>query len=84
MTSSAALPLPIDSQLELVLDAGAVVRRRQWKDGAARLHFGVCGKCGRVRDDNGKPLLVARQSRARRFLCFECASPRLRNRRKRT
>jgi hypothetical protein len=44
----------------------------RWKAGAARLPFGACADCGRVRVDDDRPLLVARQERARRFLCLRC------------
>jgi len=43
-----------------------------WKGGAARLHHGECDDCHRVTDDDGRPLQVARQERARLFLCVEC------------
>jgi hypothetical protein len=59
------------SQLALQLDDQAAARA-QWKLPAARLHFGTCAGCGRIRDDDGRPLLVARQERCRHFLCFPC------------
>lgn len=46
--------------------------RRQWLDGAAHVHYGRCDDCGRVRDENARPLLVARQPRRRKFECLEC------------
>jgi hypothetical protein len=46
--------------------------RVRWKANAARLHYGACEDCGRTRDDDGRPLLVARQERGRRFQCLEC------------
>lgn len=45
-----------------------------WKGGAARLQFGFCHDCGRRRDDDGKPLLVARQEGCRTFQCVGCFS----------
>jgi hypothetical protein len=60
-------------QLELAFDSDALAAHRaRWRDGAARLHFGFCRCCGRYHDDDGRPLLVARQLYARRFLCFFC------------
>lgn len=46
--------------------------RRSWLDNAAHVHYGICNGCGRHRDENGKPLLVARQPRRREFECLEC------------
>lgn len=46
--------------------------RRRWLEGAAHVHYGVCGGCGRHQDENGRPLLVARQNRRRVFHCLEC------------
>jgi hypothetical protein len=43
-----------------------------WLTNATHVHYGVCDVCGRARDENGGWLLVARQHRARRFLCLEC------------
>jgi len=53
------------SQLELTA-------HRRWLADASHVHFGRCSRCDRVRESDGKPLLVARQARARRFLCFVC------------
>ena len=44
----------------------------RWVGNAARVHYGRCEGCNRVRDESGDALLVARQPRARRFLCLEC------------
>jgi hypothetical protein len=46
----------------------------RWRGGAARIHYGRCDDCGRIRDDDGKPLLVARQERCRNFQCVGCYS----------
>lgn len=45
---------------------------RRWRAGASHIHFGLCHGCDRTHDAAGKPLLVARQRRARRFLCLQC------------
>ena len=44
----------------------------RWRAGATHVHFGLCADCQRTHDDDGKPLLVARQARSRRFLCLSC------------
>ena len=54
------------------LESEASDARRRWLGGAARVHYGRCDGCQRVRDAAGRPLLVARQERARRFLCLLC------------
>lgn len=65
------------SQLGLMLDPAAeAAERRAWKGSAARLKFGRCDGCGRLRDDHDKPLFVAKRERARRFLCFDCSHTR--------
>jgi len=47
--------------------------KRAWLKYAVDVRFGSCETCGRVRDENGKPLLVARQnSRRRRYECLVC------------
>ena len=46
--------------------------RERWLGNAARVHYGRCEGCGRHRDKDDRPLLVARQPRARRFLCLDC------------
>lgn len=46
--------------------------RRRWLANAAHSHYGGCDSCGRTRDAEGKPLYVARQSRRRKFECFDC------------
>lgn len=43
-----------------------------WLGGAAHIHYGLCHRCRRVRDENGVPLLVARQTRRREFECLDC------------
>jgi hypothetical protein len=48
--------------------------RIQWKGGAARLFYGRCDDCGRVNDDDGRALLVARQAGCRKFQCLGCYS----------
>ena len=51
--------------------------RRLWARTAARgPRFGRCDRCGRLRDDDGRPLLVARRQRCRQFLCLSCFSAR--------
>lgn len=47
--------------------------RAEWLAGAARAHFGRCESCLRTHEANGRPLLVARQPRRRRFECFPCS-----------
>lgn len=39
---------------------------------ASHVHFGMCDSCGRVRDDDGRPLLVARRPGRRGFECLAC------------
>lgn len=46
--------------------------RQAWLEHATHVHFGRCHGCGRVRDENGQPLLVARQPRRRAFHCLTC------------
>lgn len=46
--------------------------RKNWLDHAGHVHFGRCDVCKRVRDEDGKPLLVAKQERARKFECLDC------------
>ena len=46
--------------------------RDRWLGGAARVHYGRCDDCQQVVDENGKPQLVARQERCRRFQCLTC------------
>ena len=43
-----------------------------WKEGAAHVHFGLCHRCKQTHDETGRPLLVARQPRARHFFCLPC------------
>ena len=69
------LALAIESESDAAL-------RTLWKSGAARLHFGVCVRCGRSHDESGRPLLVARQERCHLVLCFECWAARTYRRRK--
>lgn len=46
---------------------------RIWIGGASHVHYGLCDVCQRTRnDDDDTPLLVARQERARKFLCLSC------------
>jgi hypothetical protein len=44
----------------------------QWRAFATHVHYGRCDSCGRVRGDDGKALLVARQPRSRKFQCLPC------------
>ena len=46
--------------------------RHAWLEDAVRIYFGVCSVCQRARDENGRPLLVARREHARIFRCLEC------------
>lgn len=46
--------------------------RRLWLENAAHVHFGRCSACGRTHDEQGRPLLVARQNRRRTFECLDC------------
>jgi len=53
----------------------AVVERRAqalWVDRSRQLYFGRCDVCGRIKNENGRPLLVARQARRRERECFQC------------
>jgi hypothetical protein len=44
----------------------------RWLANASHQHFGRCDSCGRTRNDQGRPLYVARQERSRKFECFDC------------
>jgi hypothetical protein len=46
--------------------------RALWLESASHTHFGLCDGCGRTHDDEGRPLLVARQNRRRMFECLRC------------
>jgi hypothetical protein len=59
-------------QLRIWTASELLDRKERWKANASRAHFGGCAVCGRTMDDDGRPLLVARQERARRFLCLRC------------
>lgn len=50
----------------------AALARKDWLRYASHVHFGLCDRCGRVRDAADSPLLVARQERRRKFECFDC------------
>jgi hypothetical protein len=43
-----------------------------WLANASHVHYGLCDDCRRHRDDDERPLLVARQERSRRFRCLRC------------
>jgi len=43
-----------------------------WLRDATHVHYGRCSVCERVRDEDDRPLLVARQPRRRRFECLDC------------
>lgn len=58
--------------MSVPLDRWERAARDRWLGNAARVHYGRCGGCDRVEDEHGKPLLVARQPYARRFLCLPC------------
>lgn len=67
----------IRRQIALELDPAArTAARARWKGSAAQLYFGSCDSCGRARDDDGSPLLVARQASHRKRECFACWSRR--------
>ena len=51
--------------------------RGRWLAEARQAYFGRCDVCGRVEDDDGKPLLVARQRRRRDRECFPCYADRV-------
>ncbi len=72
---------PEQLMLEVEPEADAALRAR-WKSGAAQLHFGLCARCGRSREESGRPLLVARQEHCRLVLCFRCWEARTRPRRR--
>lgn len=46
--------------------------KTRWLKDAIHVHYGRCDECGKIRDGDGKPLLVARQPRARKFYCLPC------------
>ena len=43
-----------------------------WKLYAANIRFGLCATCKRTHNDDGTPLLVARQERCSRYECLAC------------
>jgi hypothetical protein len=43
-----------------------------WLVNAVRQHYGRCGTCQRTKDDDGRPLYVARQPHRRDFECVQC------------
>lgn len=64
-------PEAVSGQLHRELDtAGVHAAHAAWKAGAARARFGRCDRCGRLRDEEGRPLLVARQRCCWSFECF--------------
>jgi len=65
-------PTSTGEQLILYTASELLEARRLWQANAARVHFGVCQGCGRSRNDEGRPLLVVRQEKARRFFCLAC------------
>lgn len=54
------------------LNALERLARREQLRYAVDMRFGRCDRCGRVRDDDGKLLYVARQPRRAKFECLEC------------
>jgi len=52
--------------------------KRAWLANAAQTYFGRCDRCGRVRDDDGRSLLVARQPRRAERECLVCFEARQR------
>lgn len=54
------------------LDVATRVRRRTWYYGSARAKHGTCDTCGHDHGDDGRPLIVCRQFRCRKWQCFAC------------
>jgi hypothetical protein len=46
--------------------------KQAWLAGAYWYGHGRCSRCGRLHDDDGRPLLVARQPRRAARECLEC------------
>ena len=46
--------------------------REQWLAWAVDSRYRMCDTCGRVRDDENRLLLVARQPHSRKFCCISC------------
>jgi len=70
------------------LRAADEATRKLWRGGASHIYHGRCATCDRLRDGEGRWLVVAKQERARRgFECLECfavrTAPRPRRRRRR-
>lgn len=57
--------------LQLVVDEDA---RRRYFANAAWTGHRHCDSCGRLHDDDGRPLTVARRERSRRYLCADCGA----------
>jgi hypothetical protein len=55
----------------------AIDLRVRWKGEASHIQHGRCDGCGRLRDDNDRPLVVARRPRSKLFLCLACFIGRL-------
>jgi hypothetical protein len=51
--------------------------RVQWKADATHIYRGRCDHCGRTYDDDGRPLIVARQPRRRDRECLACYDERI-------
>ena len=50
----------------------ARLARLRWRAEAVFIHTGCCERCGRVRDEEGSLLVVARRKGERHMLCFDC------------
>ena len=46
--------------------------RRRWLGEAADWRYGRCHICGRTHGEDGRPLLVARLPRSRKYQCLDC------------
>ncbi len=51
--------------------------RAMWLGNAEQAYFGMCDKCRRVRGEDDKPLLVARQPRRHDRECIQCFDARV-------
>jgi hypothetical protein len=66
--------------MTVAVDLELAAARHHWLANADYWRYGACGVCRRSRDDDDRPLLVARRGRERRFRCFDCESRRPRRR----
>lgn len=54
------------------MSAVELAAREAWKRNATQYYFGRCDVCGDVEDQDGRPLLVARQPHRRERECIRC------------